>query len=343
MPLSSSRIRSLRRSLGRRALAPLVVVAALAIAPTATAAPTLADKATAQALFEDALQLMGAKKYADACPKLEESERLDPALGTRFRLSECEEFVGRYASAWAGFLEVADLAHASGQNDRETLARTRAAAIEPKLSRVKVSVTTPDTPGLEVAHDHTIVGRGQWGTPVPIDPGTYTVTATAPGKKPWRGSVTVAADGTTSSLTVPGLDDATAVVALVPVGTAAAPAPVVPPENHPMSGAKMAGFGLIGVGAAGIITSGIMGLLAKVDYNGAGNNCGPTSCNASGKSTIDSARSLADVATVVFAASAAVGVGGLVLVLTTKSGSEKAPASTALRIGPGSCFFEGSF
>jgi hypothetical protein len=334
---SSKRLRS---PLGRL-LAPLVLLAALSLATNAEATPTLADKATAQALFEDALQLMGAKRFREACPKLEESERLDPALGTRFRLSECEEAVGRLARAWAGFLEVADLAHGSGQTDRENVARARAASIEPKLSRVKVLVTTPDTPGLEVAHDHDIVGRGQWGTPVPIDPGTYTITATAPGKKPWRGSVTVAEDGTTASLTVPPLDDAAAEVA-----THAAAVPLVVRTDgaaaHGMSGARIAGFTLIGVGVAGIATSGVLGLVAKGDYDGAGSNCGASTCNASGKATIDSARSLADAATVIFAVSAAAGVGGAILVWTAKSDA-KPSASAALHLGPGSCVLEGTF
>jgi hypothetical protein len=130
--------------------------ATLGLATNAEATPTLADKATAQALFEDALQLMGAKRYREACPKLEESERLDPALGTRFRLSECDEAVGRLASAWAGFLEVADLAHGSGQTDRENVARARAASIEPKLSRV---ITTSSVAGSG--------GRPSRSTPAP--------------------------------------------------------------------------------------------------------------------------------------------------------------------------------
>jgi hypothetical protein len=315
-----------------------VALAGLATTSVARAAPTLAEKATAQALFEDALKLMGAKRFTEACPKLEESERLDPALGTRFRLSECEEAVGRLASAWAGFLEVADLAHASGQADRETVAKARAAALEPRLSRVKVDVAQPDTPGLEVAHDSVAVGKGQWGTPIPIDPGTYTVTATAPGKKPWRGSVTVAEGGATASLVVPSLDEAPP----EPAAAAAIPLTVAGPPPLPASNtAKITGWVLVGGGGAALATGVVLGFVAKGNYDGAGSSCGPSSCTASGESTINSARSLANVATGVFIGGAVVAAAGVVLVLVAPSG--KSATSTALNIGPGAAYLRGTF
>jgi hypothetical protein len=338
--MNMPRIRSVHvcRSMG--ALAAMFALTLAHPASASGAAPSLAEKATAQALFEGALQLMGAKHYAEACPKLEESERLDPALGTRFRLSECEEAVGRLASAWAGFLEVADLAHGSGQKDRENVARTRAAAIEPKLSRVKVQVTSPDTPGLEVAHDHDIVGRGQWGTPVPIDPGTYTITATAPGKRPWRGSVTIADDGSTASVTVPTLDDAplAPTSAAVMLTTTASPA-----TNTHVSGAKIAGFTLVGIGAAGIAAGVVMGLVAKGNYNDTGAHCTATACDATGEATESSARSLATAATAVFIAGAAAGAAGAIIVLVAPSGARSGSGSASLRIGPGTCLLEGTF
>ena len=327
-------------ALARLAVAHLLGLAFLtASAGRADAAPSLAEKATAQALFEEGLELMGAKRYAEACPKLEESERLDPALGTRFRLSECDEATGRLASAWAGFLEVADIARSAGQLDRERVARARAAEIEPRLSRVKVVVNTPDTPGLEVAHDHVIVGRAQWGMPVPIDPGTYTVTATAPHKRPWRGSVTVAEDGVTATITVPGLDDARP-----ELGVRRAPRDASPStEGAPRaSGQRIAGFALIGVGVAGVVTGGAMGLVAKANYNSAGSHCGPMTCDASGESTINGARHLADAATAVFVIGAAAGVGGAVLVWTAPSREDR-PRVTTLHLGPGSLSLEGVF
>jgi len=327
-----------RRNLTSSAL----LLAALGVTPAAWAAPSLADKAAAQALFEDGLQLMGAKKYAEACPKLEESERLDPALGTRFRLSECEEAVGRYASAWAGFLEVADLAHASGQNDREALARTRAATIQPKLSRLNVIVAKPDTPGLEIAHDHVVIGRGQWGTAVPIDPGTYTVTATATGKKPWRGNVTIGSDGTTGTLSVPPLEDAPPEAAPVALAVVPPPAAGHPIDEHAGRTGKIVGWSLVGLGAVGLGTGLALGLVAKSHYNGAG--CGASSCpTAASESSLTSARSLGNVSTVVFITGGVAAAAGVVVVLVAPGSHPATSSSATLHLGPTAALLEGSF
>jgi len=58
-----------------------------------------ADAPAAQALFDEAKRAMADGRWAEACPKLEESERLDPSIGTAFNLARCYEHVGRIASA----------------------------------------------------------------------------------------------------------------------------------------------------------------------------------------------------------------------------------------------------
>src|SRR5882724_4165659 len=81
------------------------------------------DPAAAQALFDEGRALMKTQRFAEACPKLKESQRLDPGIGTQFRLADCYEQQGKIASAWAAFLEVASLAAASDQKEREKAAR----------------------------------------------------------------------------------------------------------------------------------------------------------------------------------------------------------------------------
>src|SRR4051794_15794728 len=63
--------------------------------------------AAAEVLFSDGKRLVQERNFAAACPKFEESQKLDPGLGTLYRLADCYEHVGRTASAWAAFLEVA--------------------------------------------------------------------------------------------------------------------------------------------------------------------------------------------------------------------------------------------
>ena len=76
-------------------------------ASPAGASDSPADKAAAQSLFEQAKRLMNEGNYAEACPKLEESQMLDKGMGTQFHLASCYEQIGRTASAWALFVEVA--------------------------------------------------------------------------------------------------------------------------------------------------------------------------------------------------------------------------------------------
>src|SRR6478752_1211600 len=75
------------------------------------------DAATAEALFRDGRALMEAGNYKDACPKLEESYAQDPATGTLLALGICQEHVGKTASAWATYSEVATRAKRDGRAD----------------------------------------------------------------------------------------------------------------------------------------------------------------------------------------------------------------------------------
>lgn len=88
----------------RNGLVCSAMLLAAAIAPAAAAQAGGGDKAVAQALFTEALKLMKSGAHAEACPKLEKSQELDPGMGTQFRLAECYEGVGRIASAWALFV-----------------------------------------------------------------------------------------------------------------------------------------------------------------------------------------------------------------------------------------------
>lgn len=323
------------------------VTCGLALPRVAGATPPSGDKAAAQALFEDALKLMAKSRYDEACPKLEESQRLDAAMGTRFRLAQCYETIGRTASAWAGYTEVADLARAAGQEAREKAARERAAILEPKLSRVKIVVATPDQGGLEIRRGDVVVGAAQWGTAIPVDPGSYRITASAPGKTAWSGQVTVSRDGgSAATVQVPALEDAPA--AALPHEPASRPAPAAAPlaatETPPAGGRRTLGVVVLATGLVGIGTSAVLGLVAKSNYNATGAHCQGDICDAEGKQTTDAARHLGDVATVIFGVGAALALGGGVLWVT----APRAPASprkvsVRVRAMPQAVLVEGSF
>jgi len=167
----------------------VLAAALLSAAPPARAA-TETEK-EAQALFLAAMKLLASKQYGEACDKLARSQELDPGMGTQFRLAECYEKLGRPAGAFIQYSAVAEAAKAAGKLEREAVARRRAAALEPKVARLTITVppSVAALPGLEVTRDGASLLEKEWGTPQPVEPGDHLVMVRARGKKPWESKV----------------------------------------------------------------------------------------------------------------------------------------------------------
>lgn len=180
--------------------------------------------------------------------RFEESLRLDAGMAAQFRLAECHEKVGRIASAWLTFVEVAKAAHAAGLDKRETVARERAAAIEPRLSYLTIAVPVgiAGIPGLEIARDGVIIERAQWDVAVPVDPGAHRVIAKAPGRSPWSSDVQANREGTKTVVNVTML---TGAQAFSPVEKSSSPTP--PPGNGPSPVLLGIGYGATAFVAVG--------------------------------------------------------------------------------------------
>jgi len=316
----------------RRRAAPL----ALGVACALVAAPARAQEdpermAMAQGLYDAAATLIGAGRWAEACPKLEESQRLDSALGTRFQLATCWENVGRPTSAWYLYLEVADGARAAGSPTRESTARARAAALEPRLPRVSVVVAAPAAalPGLAVTRDDVPLKPVAWGTAVPVDLGEHVVRAEAPGKAPWSATVRVSALDERLVVKVPPLADAPVPVEAPAPGVAPiAPAPVR--AATPLPGQRVAAIVTGSAGLAGLAAGGALGLLARSAWRGADAAC-PSHLGCSKDAHDRSVRSLslATGSTIAFVVGGVAVASSIALWVTAPKGVRLAPLAGA--------------
>ncbi len=306
------------------------------------------DPATATMLFNDAKRLASAGSYAEACPKFEESQRLDPAMGTQFNLADCYEHVGKVASAWAMFQDVASAARAEGQSARAQVALQRAAALEAKVSKLTI-VAPGNATGLEVRRNGELLGSVLWGNAAPVDAGSYTIEATAPGKKRWSSVASVGPNGARVTVTIPSLENADAAVAaapasLPPAGAVASNEASLSPADGAAasSDAKSAGdgqrlAGLItgGVGLVGLGVGGAFGLLSASKHSDYTSHCLGNVCDAQGYASHSDAVSDGNISTVAFIAGGALVAAGAVLWITAPKSHPASGWRVTPRVGVG--------
>jgi hypothetical protein len=183
-----------------------VVAVGLILAPGAALAQGRTDAALAEALFREGKDLMEKSQFAEACPKLAESQRLAPGMGTQLSLAICHEGEKKLALAWAEYSQVLPAARRAGRQDRADYADQRIKALEPRLSRLTIDVSNDaKAPGLEVTVGDLAISQAALGVAAPMDGGTYKVTASAPGFQTWSADVEVKPEGDNVRVSIPAL------------------------------------------------------------------------------------------------------------------------------------------
>lgn len=285
---------------------------------TALGQPAPSDVAVAQSLFEQGRALMKEGRFAEACPKLADSQRLDPATGTLLNLALCHEEAGLTATAWAEFHDALTQAKHDDRDERARFARQHIEKLEPVLSSVTI-VRAAGVRG-DVHLDGVLLGEATLGAPTPVDPGHHVVEASAPGKRPWRADLDVGPNADKKLVEVPELQDEPSPGAPTTVRTSN-------PER------RAAGIMLGGLGVAGLAVGTLAGLQAARKWSVRQSDCPGNYCDAAGLDADTTARHLAAVSDV------GLGVGvvalgfGAVLVLTSKS--NETHAEVRPDVGPG--------
>lgn len=252
------------------------------------------DEARAEALFEDAKRAMTEGRLEEACPKLRESQRLDPSGGTALLLALCLERQGKLASAWVAFSDALARARRDGAPDREALATAHLAALGARIPRVLLEIEPGASalPGVALARDGAPVPRDEWGAPWPVDPGRHTLRLSAPGRPTTEAELDVANDGATYR-----------------VRLSLAPAPEAPPprdeaQTTPRRGSAtpVAAWVLGGAAVASSLVGGYFGLSARSKMSEVRTLCPSSPCaSAEAEALRDDARRRARVSTAAFA------------------------------------------
>ena len=293
---------------------------------TLASSPARADDAgLAEQLFRDGKRLVAEGKVAEACRAFEGSYRKQAAATTLLNLADCHEKDGRLASAWSEFSEAErTLRRDPAQAALKEVAQARAAALEPRLSRLRIDVPPASAvDGLEVLRGDTVLDHAEWGAAIALDGGQYNISARAPGRESWQTTVTVRAEGDRPVVEVPSLPTVTTPVA-VRRGTA--------PKSR-------LGFYVIAGGGALAVGSLALGYLAKGKLDDAKALCGSDLRCASeadrvaGQALIDASRLRGNVATGL-AVGGLVAVGAGVAILLLRKPARAEPSTATLHVTP---------
>ena len=186
------------------------LVVAVQLLALLTAGPAWAEPNSderALALFHEGRALLLEGRLAEACPKLEESQRLAPSGGKILNLALCHEQVGLLARSWTEFHEAIAFARRESRSDREQAADSHIRALEPRLSRLTISVPEQSrVEGLRIEHQGRELTEVSWSKAVPVDGGEHQVRATAPGRRPFATTLRIASESDQQTVEIPLLE-----------------------------------------------------------------------------------------------------------------------------------------
>jgi hypothetical protein len=271
--------------------------------------------------------------FESACAKLRQSDELDPALGTKLNLADCESKRGKLATAWELFKAVEE--KLDPKDPRYSIAKEKRQALEPQLPKLIITLAPGAPPTTTVREGTAVLGASAFGLELPLDPGHHELLVTAEGRAQAKFPVELQPGKTTKVEVAPGAHAAptAAPPTTAPPSTLTTPAPPTPTQAS--NGTKTLGYVFGGVGVAGLVVGGVAGLLTLNAKSTNDKHCDEVTrtCDSTGRDAANSGRLFGPMTT----AGLAVGVVGLGLgtYFLIKSGKHS-DAQTALmtQVGP---------
>lgn len=266
------------------------------------------DVATAEALFNKGVAEIKRENYKDACPAIEQSQKLDPRPGTQFTLAECFARWGKSATAHVTFEDFLRTVRAlpAGQQgryaDRIKVAENKKSEIKPTIPELTI-VLPKDAPStIQITRDGTEVTGPMLGLALPVDPGEHTIVVEMPGKPAETQKITLSSgERKTLEVTIPGTtreEDGG------------------PGDKKPISGRTIGTIAAFGVGAAGLVLGGFAGGAAISNKKQADTQCPDFKCSPEGLALVQEGRTMATLSTVGVVVGGAGIAAGVILLLT---------------------------
>jgi hypothetical protein len=308
--------------------------------PGAARAQEKRDPVAADYLFREARKAARAGDYAKACPLFADSLKADGGTGVLMNLADCEEHLGKVASAWEHWREALDTLH--GKSDkRAALAMRKIAALERRLPRLTVRLEPGAPIDAKVERDGVELGASALGLPVPVDPGSHTIVVRAPKHKARTFTLSIAEAQLVEQSVGAGSE---VMETLSPVTRAGDDGPRTsdePRAAQPGSVARPVGYGLVGLGIVGLGVGAVGGLVALDKKGTVQQHCqsdpaGGVACaDQAGLDAAATGRTMSTVSTVGFAAGAGALVVGIVLLAVSGGRATDTGVALAPEVRPG--------
>ncbi len=265
----------------RRGVAALaLLVTSLVCAPSVAQprapvhAPTPAEEAQAEELFQRARLKALQRDFEAACELFEESYRLAGGGGTLQNLAICYEDGGkRLALAHQKFVELRRLSVEAGRQDRVKLADEHITKLELRLARLRVRVPVASrVPGLKITVDGEEPNETTREAGVLVDVGTHVVKVSAPAKQAIEIQKLISREGAVEILEVPVLAELPREAG----GKGATPPPSASERAAARDGTRTVGYATGATGLAVLVAGGVFGVLTITTNNAAKRACQDT-------------------------------------------------------------------
>ncbi len=304
-----------------------LTLATVLIASPAFAAPSAVEKETARRLMDDGRSHVKAGRLDQAIEAFRKAHEIMQVPTTGYALAKAYTDAGQLVDARDVALSVTRLPKEARESsvfeDARTKSRELEGALKTRIPTLLLTLTNGEGANIEI--DKKPLPASVAGAPIAMNPGSHTLTAALRGET--RSEDITLSEGDQKTVAFTFLASPDPVVAQVPEASG--------DEKKRRSGGisplVWIGFGLAGAGIGAGTVTGFMAMGAGSDVR---KSCVDNRCDPSVTNDLESARTMATISTISFAAaggSALLGVIGLFM----GGGKEEAPPSQAkLRVMP---------